>query len=234
MIERLITSRTRAVLLVTPSNPTGAVIPAEGIDALFHLARRHDIALLLDETYHAFLPSGAPPHRLFSHADWQRHFIQILSFGKTFALTGYRAGALVAGGALMHQALKLQDTMAVCQPRVTQHAIRYGCTHLDTWVVANAAMMQRRHDRFASAFQAPGNPFRLVTSGTFFAWVRHPWDGQPGWEAARRLAMEGNLLCLPGEAFGPGMEPYLRLAFGNLPEAQIPQAVERFRGFAGH
>jgi len=230
VIEALITPRTRALLLVTPSNPTGAVIPPAIIAELFALARRRDIVLLLDETYNAFLPPGAP-HLLFAEPGWQEHFIQIASFGKTFALTGYRAGALIAGPAVIHQALKIQDTMAVCQPRLTQHAIAFGCAHLDPWVMANAAMMQRRHDRFVALFDAPGNPFRRVASGAFFAWVRHPWPELSGWAAARRLAMDADLICLPGEAFGPGMEPYLRLAFGNLPDPRIPVAVERFRRF---
>jgi len=229
VLERLITPRTRALLLVTPSNPTGMVIPPPVLDELLGLARRHDLALLLDETYHAFLPAGAPPHRLFAAPDWRRHFIQIVSFGKTFALTGHRAGALVAGGEVIHQALKLQDTMVVCAPRLTQLAIGYGCEHLDRWVSANAAMMQRRRDRFVALFREPGNPFELVASGAFFAWVRHPWPHSSGWQAARRLATEADLICLPGEAFGAGLEPYLRLAFGNLPEEQAALAVERFR-----
>jgi aspartate/methionine/tyrosine aminotransferase len=233
VIEGLITPRTRALLLVTPSNPAGAVIPSDVIDELFSLARRHDIVLLLDETYNAFLPAGASPHRLFARPDWQRHFMHIASFGKTFALTGYRAGALVAGQAVLRQALKIQDTMAVCQPRITQHAIGYGCEHLDEWVTANTGMMQRRHDRFVELFTAPGNRFELAASGAFFAWVRHPWPTLSGWEAARRLAEEGDLISLPGEAFGPGMGSYLRLAFGNLPDPRIPLAIGRFRQFAG-
>jgi aspartate/methionine/tyrosine aminotransferase len=233
VIARLVTPRTRALLLVSPSNPTGAVIPAELVGELMALARRCDIALLLDETYHAFLPPGTAPHRLFDKPGWQRQFIQIVSFGKTFALTGYRAGALVAGREVLRQALKIQDTMAVCQPRITQHAVHFGCTHLDSWVAANAATMRRRHDSFVELFTAPGNRFALVASGAFFAWVRHPWPELSGWEAARRLAVEADLLCLPGEAFGPGMEPYLRLAFGNLAAAHIPLAVERFRALAG-
>lgn len=232
VIAGLVTPRTRALLLVTPSNPTGAAIPAALLDELYDLACRHDIALLLDETYNAFLPHGSPPHRLFARPGWQEHFVHIASFGKTFALTGYRAGALAAGAGLIRQALKVQDTMAVCQPRITQQAVGFGCRNLDDWVTANAAMMQARHDLFVQLFAAPGNPFELVASGAFFAWVRHPWASVPGWKAARRLAEEADLICLPGEAFGPGMEPYLRLAFGNLPATSIPQAIERFRHFA--
>ena len=119
--------------------------------------------------------------------------------------------------------------MAVCQPGLTQQAIAYGCTHLDDWVADNAAMMQARHDLFKRLFEAPGNPFTLLSSGGFFAWVRHPWAGRSGREAARTLADRADLICLPGEAFGPGLEPYLRLAFGNLPQESIAAAVERFR-----
>jgi len=230
-IAARITPRTRAILLVSPSNPTGAVTPPETLKQLYSLAREHDIALVLDETYNAFLPAGSPPHTLFAEPDWQQHFIQVASFGKTFALTGYRAGALVAGPQVIHQALKVQDSMAVCQARITQQAIRFGCDHLDGWVADNAVMMQRRHDRFCELFNQPGNPFRLVASGGFFAWVKHPWPQLCGRDAARRLVEEAHLLCLPGEAFGPGLEGYLRLAFGNIHEADIPAAVQRFVAF---
>ncbi len=227
-IAARITSKTRAILLVTPSNPTGVVTSPQNLLKLYNLAKEHDIALLVDETYNAFLPAGEVPHALFAEPDWQQHFIQIASFGKTFALTGYRAGALVAGPAVIYQALKVQDSMAVCQPRLTQQAIRFGCEHLDAWVADNAVMMQRRHDLFRELFNHPGNTFQLLASGGFFAWVKHPWPQFSSREAARRLLEEAHLLCLPGEAFGPELQDYLRLAFGNIHEKDIPAAVERF------
>lgn len=227
-IAARMTPKTRAILLVTPSNPTGAVTSAQTLKKLYGLAKAHDIALVLDETYNAFLPAGEMPHALFSEPDWQEHFIHIASFGKTFALTGYRAGALVAGPAVIHQALKVQDTMAVCQPRITQQAIRFGCEHLDAWVAENAVMMQRRHDLFRQLFDRTENPFKLLASGGFFAWVKHPWPDLSSRDAARRLLEEAHLLCLPGEAFGPGLQDSLRLAFGNIHEQQIPAAVRRF------
>jgi aspartate/methionine/tyrosine aminotransferase len=232
-IAKLITPRTRAILLVSPSNPTGAVTPPELFDQLLQLARAHDIALVADETYNAFLPGDGPPHRLFQERDWAEHFIHIASFGKTYALTGFRAGALVGHPELIHQALKIQDSMAVCQPRITQLAVAYGCRQLDGWVATQKASLLRRHDRFVAEFDIPDNPFRLVASGGFFAWVRHPWAGLDGRRACRRLVDEANLICLPGEAFGPGQAGYLRLAFGNLAEADIDVAVERFCQLAG-
>jgi aspartate/methionine/tyrosine aminotransferase len=227
-IASLVTPRTRAILLVSPSNPTGETLSPEAVRQLFELAREKGIALVLDETYNAFIPEGAPPHALFADPGWRDHFIHLASFGKTFALTGYRAGALVAAEGFMQQALKVQDTMAVCQPRITQHAVAYGCECLDPWVAANCNMMTRRHDAFRAAFTLQGNPFELAASGGFFAWVRHPFAGKTGREAARILAEEAGIICLPGEAFGPGLEGFLRLAFGNIADEEIPQAVERF------
>ena len=225
-IAALITPRTRAILLVTPSNPTGAVIPAETIAALFELAQQKQLALILDETYNAFIDEI--PHGLFSRSDWPDNFIQIASFGKTFALTGLRCGALIASEQLIAQALKLQDSMAVCQPRPAQQALAFGCRYLDDWVVENARMMRERHDLFKAGFESSGSSFKLVASGSFFAWIRHPWPELSSRAAARRLADKGNLICLPGEAFGPGLNAYLRLAFGNIATEQISPVIQRF------
>ena len=231
-ISGLITEKTRAILLVTPSNPTGAVIPPATVRDLYQLAARRNIALVLDETYNSFITGGLRPHDLFEDASWGEHFVHIASFGKTFALTGYRAGMLAASEEFIGHALKAQDTMAVCQPRITQQAVRFGMERLGGWVAENRLMMERRHDVFKEEFSRPGNPFRLVASGPFFGWVGHPVAGATGREVARRLVGESGILLLPGEVFGPGLEGYLRLAFGNIREEAIPEAVERFRNFS--
>ena len=230
VLASLITSRTRALLLVTPSNPTGAVLPPELAAELLELARRNGIALVLDETYNAFVEGS--PHLLFADPSWSDHLVHLASFGKTFALTGFRAGALIASEAFLRQALKVQDTMAVCQPRITQQAIRFGCEHLDGWVGGKRELMDRRQARFRALLQAPGHPFKLVAAGGFFAWVRHPFRGRTGRQAARLLLERGGLLTLPGEAFGPDLENFLRLALGNLPEAAMPEATARLREFS--
>lgn len=229
-LDGLVTAQTRAILVVTPSNPAGVITPPAVMEELFERVKRRGIALILDETYNEFIPGGATPHHLFNRIGWGDHLIQLASFGKTLALTGYRAGALVASTAVIRQALKVQDTMAVCQPRITQHAIRYGVDHLGPWIRQNCDMMECRHNRFVTEFSQPGNRFQLASSGAFFAWVRHPFEGLTGRQAARTMLDEAGVLCLPGEVFGPGLEGYLRLAFGNIREEEIPEAVGRFRG----
>jgi aspartate/methionine/tyrosine aminotransferase len=231
-ISGLITPRTKAILLVTPSNPTGAVTPPKLLAELYSLAASHGIALVLDETYSDFIISDAAPHQLLTDPEWGDHLIQIMSFGKTYSLTGYRAGLLLASGKLIHHALKAQDTMVVCQPRITQMALAFAAENLDSWVTSNALMMARRHERFQQEFAKPGNPFELVSSGSFFGWVRHPFKGVSGRQAAKRLTDEAGLLTLPGEVFGPGFECYLRLALGNIFEDKIPEAVARLRTFS--
>ena len=228
-IAALITPATRAILLVTPSNPTGAVTPPELLAELYALARQRGIVLLLDETYADFIHPARPPHELFGDPEWGRHLVQIMSFGKTYSLTGYRAGALAASPDLLHHALKTQDTMAVCQPRLTQLALRFAAENLDEWVAGNCRMMAERHAVFCHEFGRPGNPFRLTASGSFFAWVEHPFAGLSSRQAARKLLDEAGLLTLPGEAFGPGFAGYLRLAMGNIGKELIPAAVARLR-----
>ena len=230
-ISRLITAKTRAILLVTPSNPTGAVIPPDTIRELYRLAASRNVALVLDETYNSFITGGVRPHDLFEDPSWSDHFVHIASFGKTFALTGYRAGMLAASEQFIQHALKAQDTMAVCQPRVTQHAVKYGFDNLVEWVARNRVMMERRHEVFRAEFAKGDNAFPLVASGPFFGWVRHPLEGVTGRQVAKRLVEEMGILLLPGEVFGPGLERYLRLAFGNIREETIPEAVQRFRDF---
>lgn len=226
-IARLISPRTRAILLVSPSNPTGAVIPPALMTEIYLLARKHRIALILDETYSDFV--AGQPHELFTLPDWHKTLVQIMSFGKSYALTGYRAGLLAASGAVIDQALKIQDSMAVCQPRITQLAVKYGVQKLDDWVEANRMLMDFRHNLFVDAFQQSGNRFRLVASGSFFAWVQHPFSRLSGRQAARKLLNEAGILCLAGEVFGPGLERYLRLALGNIRQDAIPEAARRFR-----
>ncbi|MFN2257791.1 MAG: aminotransferase [Desulfuromonadaceae bacterium] len=223
-----VTSRTRALVVVTPSNPTGRVLSVAEVEELYQCASAHNVALVLDETYNAFLPPDQEPHHLFSKPDWGKNFIHLASFGKTFAITGYRAGALIAGEELIRQALKIQDSMVVCQPRITQGALAWGCRNLDSWVAYNAERMRERHDTFRALFEGVQHPFELCASGAFFAWVRHPWTGLDSWQVARLLADQAGLICLPGDAFGPGQQRYLRLAFGNLNCEDMPAAVKRF------
>lgn len=223
----LINPRTRALVLVSPNNPTGAIYPPALIEAFFELAQEHGIPLILDETYKDFLDTGSPPHGLFQRPDWADTLIQLYSFSKVYCLTGYRVGSVIASTTLLAGLDKLADCVAICAPRIGQEAALYGLAHLDTWRNHKAQLMATRAAALREALAIPGLSYRLLSVGAYFAYLEHPFAHQPATAVARRLVDEQNLLCLPGSAFGPGQERYLRLAFANLDSQWMPELARR-------
>ena len=119
--ERLIDDRVKAIALVTPNNPTGAVYPAATMAAFGALCRRHGIWLVVDETYRDYLPEGAGrPHELMAGADWRDGVIGLYSFSKAYCIPGYRLGAITAGRGAMAEIEKALDTVQICPPRAGQ------------------------------------------------------------------------------------------------------------------
>ena len=229
MVEPLITPRTRAMVVVTPNNPTGAVHSADELAELYRLAAEHRIALIVDETYRDFLEDQRPPHRLFEQPDWRETFVQLYSFSKVYSLTGYRVGGLVAGPGLMEPVEKLLDTLTICPPHLGQVAALHGIEQLADFRAEKRALMAARAAAMRGVFQANDLGYRLAACGAYFAWVEHPFEGQPCSEVARRLADRHDLLCLPGSMFGPGQERYLRFAFANLEVDAMPLLGDRLR-----
>src|SRR5262249_21239605 len=142
--ESLIGERTRAIVLISPNNPTGAIYPAAVIEAFHDLARRRKIALVLDETYKDFLDHDRPAHGIFADPGWRENFVQLYSFSKAYSLTGYRAGAIACGPQLMDSVGKIMDCIAICAPRIGQEAALYGLEHLAGWRAEKRDLMAER------------------------------------------------------------------------------------------
>jgi aspartate/methionine/tyrosine aminotransferase len=228
--EKLIGPRTRAIVLISPNNPTGAVYPRATIHAFYELAKKHSIALLLDETYKDFLPEGERPHGLFDEPDWQGTLVHLYSFSKVFALTGYRVGGVTAGTKLMAEIEKAMDCVSICPPRLGQEAALYGLNHLLPWARKNTEGLKARADLLGQGLHK-SNRWRLVSIGAYFAYVEHPFANQPSTEVSKRLADEENLLTIPGDMFGAGQERFVRLAFANVTDDKIPIVLERLERF---
>jgi len=222
-----IDARTRAIVLCTPNNPTGSIYPPAVIDAFFDVARAHGIALVIDETYKDFRTSPSPPHGIFARPDWQDGFVQLYSFSKAFSMTGYRTGSIIAGKSFLAEIEKILDCMSICAPHVSQRAALFGLNALDDWKHQKTTMMAGRLEALRAAFQHPRLRYRLVSSGALFAYVRHPFTGEPAKRVAQRLAGDHDLLCLPGSMFGPGQEDYLRIAFANAEASDMAVLAER-------
>ena len=211
-----ITPRTRAIVLVTPNNPTGAIYPPETIDAFHRLAREAGVALVLDETYRDFLPGDGPPHGLLARPDWDETLIHLYSFSKVYSLTGYRVGALVGASRLLAEVAKAADCVAICAPAIAQEAALYGLRNLADFRAEKRRLVLERVAQFRAVFERRDLAYELICAGAFFAYVRHPFAGTPAVDVAHRLIQEENVLCLPGSAFGPDQESYLRFALANI------------------
>lgn len=222
----LINERTRAIVLVSPNNPTGAIYPAELLAEFSLLARANNLALIVDETYRDFRTEAEPPHRLWDLADWQESFIHLYSFSKAFAITGHRVGAIVAGKSLLAEISKIMDCAIICAPHLGQEAAIFGLSELTAWRAGNAQRMARRMATLQRCFDDLNTDWQLVSSGAYFAYLQHPFD-ESAVSLAKRLADQANVLCVPGSSFGEGQDRYLRFAFANLDESQVPDLVDR-------
>ncbi len=205
----------RAVVLVSPNNPTGAVYPAATIHAFAELCRQRGALLVLDETYRDFLhPDQSPPHSLFSDPGWGDVLVHLYSFSKAYCVPGHRVGAIAAGAAFHVELAKALDTLQICPPRPSQVALAWAVPALRDWREGNRAMMAERATAFREGVsQLPG--WRLDSLGTYFAYLRVPEGGPDAMAVSERLAATQGLMSLPGPFFGPGQDRHIRLAFAN-------------------
>ncbi|SEN98078.1 Aspartate/methionine/tyrosine aminotransferase [Paracoccus alcaliphilus] len=226
---RLIGPATRAIVLVTPNNPSGAEYPADLVRGFYDLAARHGLALILDETYRDFDSRSGPPHDLLTLPDWGRTVVQLYSFSKAYRLTGHRVGALIASVNRMVQIEKFLDAVAISTSQLGQIGALWGLTHLRDWLAGERAeILSRRAATTEALSDLPG--WRLKSAGAYFAWVEHPFDiGSP--DLARRMLREISVLALPGTMFMASDDPagarHLRLAFANVDRGGIVELARR-------
>jgi aspartate/methionine/tyrosine aminotransferase len=222
-----INAKTKAIMLCSPNNPSGAIYPPQVLKGFYDLAESAGIALILDETYKDFRPGHRPAHELLKQPGHEDTLIQLFSFSKIYALAGYRLGAMLASPRILHEAAKVLDTMTICPPHITQRAVLFALEHLDQWKEEKRQVMAERLAALRAAFAESKLKYKLVSSGAYFAYVQHPFSGAASKDVAKRLAQEFDVLCLPGSMFGPGQEDYLRFAFANVDKEKMVLLVER-------
>ena len=227
-----ITPRTRAIVLVTPNNPTGAEYPAETLTAFRDLARAHGLALIVDETYRDFDARSGAPHDLFT-SDWDDCLIQLYSFSKAYRLTGHRVGAILASESRLIQIEKFLDTVAICPAQLGQIAALWGMQNLGQWLAGERDEILARRAALQTGFAQVGG-WQLLGCGAYFAYVRHPFDmASP--DLARDLVGKASLLALPGTMFRPKGDAQgareLRIAFANVDSIALGEVCTRLAAY---
>lgn len=224
---RLISRRTRAIVLVSPGNPTGVTVTPEGIRGFAELASHHGIALILDETYRSFRGTSEPPHALLADPGWPETVVCLHSFSKDLAIPGYRVGAVVASPELNRELRKLIDCVAICAPRIGQEAAWAGLTRAPQWRRERAQEIVGKRASFAAAMAGRPGGFELLASGGFFGWVRHPFSSRSTEDVVRELALTYSTLVVPGTAFLPDDRHTVRVSISNLESAAIAEFAAR-------
>ena len=235
MAEALICDRTRAILLVSPNNPGGVEYSAETLAAFYDLAKRHDLALILDETYRDFHSQDGAPHALFDDPDWDETLIQLYSFSKAYRLTGHRVGAMMASPSRLAEVEKFLDTVAICPPQIGQIGALWGMQNLGQWLAKERLEILSRRAAVKAGF-ATLDSWRLLGCGAYFAYVEHPFD-LPSDIVAQRLVSAASILVLPGTMFAPRLpeggtgqaERCLRIAFANADKDGLAEVIGRLQ-----
>ncbi|SMX22466.1 aminotransferase [Boseongicola aestuarii] len=225
----LITDRTRAIVLVTPNNPTGAEYPVGLVRAFFEVCRARGIALILDETYRDFHSVEGAPHDLFTDPDWRETLIQLYSFSKAYRLTGHRVGALVATPARLAEVEKFLDTVSICANQLGQMAALWGMRNLRQWLGGERAEILARRAAVETHI-APLPGWEILGVGAYFAYMRHPYNMASD-VLTKRLVSEASVLALPGTMFTPAGDTLgqqsLRIAFANIDASGIHELARR-------
>ena len=231
--KALITSRTRAIVLVSPNNPGGVEYPAEVLAAFRDLARAHGLALVVDETYRDFDSRSGRPHDLFTDPAWDDTLIQLYSFSKAYRLTGHRVGAMVASPERLAEVEKFLDTVAICPGQLGQIAALWGMRNLSQWVAGERDEILARRRAMEQGFAALTG-WKLLGCGAYFAYVEHPYPMASD-SLCKRLVDDCAILMLPGTMFQPegsaaGMRQ-IRIAFANIDADGIAEMFRRLATF---
>jgi aspartate/methionine/tyrosine aminotransferase len=172
--ERLaaaITPRTRAIVTVSPNNPSGAVIPPDVLRAINRLCAERGLLHICDEAYALFGHGPTPVWSPGSQSGSGGHTITLGSLSKSHGMAGWRVGWAVVPGALMPELAKVQDTILICPPRLIQRAARAALSAGSSWCCKRIAALGGRRRRVLEALHQPGSPWRVLgpSDGAFYA-----------------------------------------------------------------
>ena len=232
---KLVTNKTKAIVLVNPNNPTGLEYSDALLKDFFDLAQSENIALIIDETYRDFSGKNGMSHSLLRNPDWTKTLIQLYSFSKVYRLTGHRVGAIICSPCRMQAIEKFLDTVTICPSQVGQFAALWGVENLTAWVIEQKEKIIEKQSFVQEAFGPLSDlGWELLGCGAYFTYLKHPFD-LPSHLVAKKMVQQAALLALPGEMFAPkqyrSAQQHLRIAFANVESANLKTSLERLTNF---
>jgi aspartate/methionine/tyrosine aminotransferase len=225
-LDRLVNERTRLIILNSPANPTGGVIPQADLEHIARLAQKHDCWVMSDEIYARLAYDGLSVPSIAALPGMLERTVIVDGFSKTYAMTGWRLGFTIMPPALAERVELLLTHSIGCTATFTQMAGLEAITASQAEAEAIVPEYQRRRDRMiASLNRIPGVRCQ-VPQGAFYAFPNVKSFGLPARDLARKLLDEAGVAVLPGTDFGQNGEGYLRLCYATSLDT-IDRALER-------
>jgi len=228
IVERIrerTSKRARAVVLVSPSNPTGAVYSKDTIKEIGALCARNALYLITDETYEHFVYDDTKFVSALSLDREIEHTISLFSFSKSYGMSGYRIGYAVFPAGIYREMLKVQDTLTICAPSALQVAaevaMKIGAAYPNQFIPRIEKVRKIFIDRLTGLdlVEMP------VTKGSYYFLLRLRMQ-KSDWNVAKKLIEEYGVITIPGRVFGTRF-PALRLAYANVDESTAEKGISR-------
>lgn len=220
-LRQSITPRTRAIILNTPSNPSGKVFTAEEIQSIAQLAHEHDLFVITDEIYEYFLFDGNRHISIATLPGMAERTITISGLSKTFSITGWRVGYLTASAQWISSIGYFHDLTYVCSPTPLQYGSVAGLTQLsETFYAGLSTAYQQKRDQLCAALTAAGLPPSIPAGAYYILADVSRVPGDTAQKKARNLLAATGVAAVAGTAFfaeGRG-ENMLRFCFGKKPK----------------
>lgn len=225
-LEKVVTTKTRLVMMNYPSNPTGAISRQEDVKEIADFVTDRNILVLSDEPYERFIYPGGRHHSIAALPGMLERTITVFSFSKTYAMTGMRVGYAVSGRELIRQMTKLQEHYVACVNSVAQKAAIAALRGPQTCVDDMLKEYTRRRDLVLDGLSR----IQIITcrkpAGAFYAFPNITKSGQNSRTFVRNLLKEAKVATVPGAAFGKLGEGHIRLSFATSTE-NVKEALKR-------
>jgi len=225
-LEKVVTAKTRLLMMNYPSNPTGATSRQEDLKEIADFVTDRNILVLSDEPYERFIYPGGRHHSIAALPGMLERTISVFSFSKTYAMTGMRVGYAVSGRELIRQMTKLQEHYVACVNSVAQKAAIAALRGPQTCVDDMLREYTRRRDVVLEGLSR----IQMITcrkpAGAFYAFPNISKSGQDSRTLVRNLLKEAKVATVPGVAFGKLGEGHIRVSFATSTE-NIKEALKR-------
>ncbi|MDK2372534.1 MAG: pyridoxal phosphate-dependent aminotransferase [Candidatus Korarchaeota archaeon] len=225
-----VTDKTKAIVINTPSNPTGGIYRREDLEEIVSLALKKDILIISDEIYEDIIFDGRKHESVLSIAGAEEVTVLVSGFSKTWAMTGYRLGYAVAKEDIAQKIAQIQLNAASCPVHFAQVAAVEAIRGPQDEVERMVKDYEKKRDIIYEEIQKIKGFSMIKPAGTFYAFPNIKGTGLSSEELADRLLNEAGVALLPGTAFGESGEGFLRISFAG-PMEDIVEGMKRIREF---